>query len=62
MLDERYTTAFSLYGTPDECLMLARKYKAAGIDELALTFAGPDAKDQIAAIGAALSRARPFSR
>jgi len=58
VLDERYATAFSLFGTPDECLKLARKYKAAGIDELALTFSGSDARDQIAAIGAALFRAR----
>lgn len=56
VLDERYAAAFSLFGTTDECLTLARAYKAAGIDELALTFAGADAKDQIAAIGAALSR------
>ncbi|MGE3159948.1 MAG: LLM class flavin-dependent oxidoreductase [Xanthobacteraceae bacterium] len=58
VLDERHVTAFSLYGTPNECLMLARKYRAAGIDELALTFSGSNAKDQIAAIGEALSRAR----
>jgi 5,10-methylenetetrahydromethanopterin reductase len=57
VLDERHATAFSLFGTADECLKLARKYKAAGIDELALTFGGPDATDQIAAIGVALSRA-----
>jgi 5,10-methylenetetrahydromethanopterin reductase len=58
VLDDRYAAAFSLFGTTDECLMLARRYKAMGIDELALTFTGPDAKDQIAAIGAALSRTR----
>jgi 5,10-methylenetetrahydromethanopterin reductase len=57
VLDERHAAAFSLFGTADECLMLARKYKAAGIDELALTFSGPDATDQIAAIGKALSHA-----
>jgi 5,10-methylenetetrahydromethanopterin reductase len=63
VLDERHAAAFSLYGTADECLMLARKYKAAGVDELALTFSGSDAKDQIALIGAALSRLGvPFNR
>jgi 5,10-methylenetetrahydromethanopterin reductase len=61
VLDDRYALAFSLSGTPDECLALARKYKSMGIDELALTFTGPKAKDEIAAIGAALSPARASS-
>jgi 5,10-methylenetetrahydromethanopterin reductase len=42
-------------------LALARKYKAAGIDELALTFSGPQAKAEIAAMGAALTGARGSS-
>jgi 5,10-methylenetetrahydromethanopterin reductase len=58
VLDDRYALAFSLSGKPEECLALARKYKAAGIDELALTFGGPQAKDEIAAMGAALARTR----
>jgi 5,10-methylenetetrahydromethanopterin reductase len=58
VLDDRYASAFSLSGTHEECLTLAGKYKAAGIDELALTFSGPQAKEEIAAIGAALTRAR----
>ncbi|HVY56609.1 MAG TPA: LLM class flavin-dependent oxidoreductase [Xanthobacteraceae bacterium] len=57
VLDDRYALAFSLAGTPDECLKLAASYKAAGIDELALTFSGPTAKEEIAAIGGALARA-----
>lgn len=57
VLDDRYVLAFSLSGTPDECLTLARKYKTMGIDECALTFTGPRTKDEIAAIGAALSGA-----
>jgi 5,10-methylenetetrahydromethanopterin reductase len=47
---------FALAGTPDGCLALARQYKDAGITELALTFSGPDALEQIAALGAAVAR------
>ena len=57
VLDDRYALAFSLAGTPEECLALARNYKANGIDEIALTFSGPTAKEEIALIGAALARA-----
>lgn len=57
VLDDRYARAFSLSGTPEECLAQAAEYKAAGIDELALTFSGPSAQAEIAAIGAALARA-----
>ena len=58
VLDDRFVTAFSLSGTPDQCLARAQKYKAMGIDELALTFSGPRAEEEIAAIGAALGSAR----
>jgi 5,10-methylenetetrahydromethanopterin reductase len=54
VLDDRSALAFSLAGTPQECLMRATRYKSMGIDELALTFAGPAAKEEIAAIGTAL--------
>ncbi len=54
VLDERYAAAFSIYGTADECLALARRYKAAGVDELALTFSGAAAQQEIAAIGEAV--------
>jgi 5,10-methylenetetrahydromethanopterin reductase len=54
VLDQRYATAFSLYGTPEECVALARRYKAAGVDELALTFSGPSARHEIATIGKAI--------
>jgi 5,10-methylenetetrahydromethanopterin reductase len=57
LLDDRYVRAFSLSGTPEECLNQAAEYKATGIDELALTFSGPGAQAEIAAIGAALARA-----
>lgn len=56
VLDDRYAEAFSVCGTPEECLALAKIYKANGVDELALTFSGPTAKEEIAAIGAALVR------
>ncbi|HUO00005.1 MAG TPA: LLM class flavin-dependent oxidoreductase [Bradyrhizobium sp.] len=54
ILDERYAAAFSVYGTAEECLALAKRYKAAGVDELALTFSGPAAQQEIAAIGKAI--------
>jgi 5,10-methylenetetrahydromethanopterin reductase len=57
VLDDRYAVAFSVCGTPEQCLALAARYKAAGIDEIALTFAGANAADQIAAFGTALSAA-----
>jgi 5,10-methylenetetrahydromethanopterin reductase len=57
VLDDRYAVAFSICGTPEQCLALARGYKAAGIDEIALTFAGANAGDQIAAFGKAITTA-----
>jgi 5,10-methylenetetrahydromethanopterin reductase len=62
VLDDRYAEAFSLVGTADECLLRARGYKAAGIDELALTFSGGQAVDAITAIGAAVARAQASAR
>ncbi|WP_398471829.1 LLM class flavin-dependent oxidoreductase [Tardiphaga sp.] len=55
VLDERYALAFSLFGTPDECLALATKYKKQGVDELGLTFAGDHAVESIAALGQRMS-------
>jgi 5,10-methylenetetrahydromethanopterin reductase len=43
VLDERYAAAFALAGTPEECLAAAEKYGQAGVTELALTFSGPTA-------------------
>jgi len=51
VLDERYAIAFSLFGTADECLALAARYKGAGVDELGLTFLGTDAVEGITALG-----------
>jgi 5,10-methylenetetrahydromethanopterin reductase len=58
VLDDRFVTAFSLSGTPDQCLAQAQKYKAMGIDELALTFSGPRAEEEMVEIGAMLRSAR----
>jgi 5,10-methylenetetrahydromethanopterin reductase len=53
VLDDRFTGAFALSGTAGECLDLAAGYRAAGITELALTFAGPNAAEEIRALGRA---------
>jgi 5,10-methylenetetrahydromethanopterin reductase len=53
-LDERFTAAFALAGTPNECLTAAEKYAAAGVSELALTFSGANAIEDISTIGAAM--------
>ena len=55
-LDEKFTFAFSLTGTPDECLARAADYAAAGVTELALTFDGAAAPDDIALLGDALKQ------
>ncbi|MGH7247860.1 MAG: LLM class flavin-dependent oxidoreductase [Pseudomonadota bacterium] len=55
LLDERYTTAFALAGTPEDCLAEAEKYAAAGVCELALTFSGTNAVQDIRAIATALT-------
>jgi 5,10-methylenetetrahydromethanopterin reductase len=43
VLDERFAAAFTLAGNPDHCRRQAAAYAQAGVTELALTFAGPDA-------------------
>ena len=55
ILDERYVAAFSIAGTPQECLAAARQYRAAGITELALTLDGPAAGAKIKRLGEALA-------
>ncbi len=57
VLDDRIARAFALIGSPDECLQQAARYAAAGITELALTFAGPSAAQDIALMGEVLKRA-----
>jgi 5,10-methylenetetrahydromethanopterin reductase len=58
VLDERFSAAFALAGTPCECLATAEKYAAAGVSELALTFSGANAIEDIRTIGAAMSGPR----
>lgn len=55
-LDERYTAAFSIAGTPDECLAAAADYAAAGVTDLALTMSSHEPTREIALLGAALAR------
>jgi 5,10-methylenetetrahydromethanopterin reductase len=59
VLDERYVTAFSLAGTPEDCLVAARRYRVAGVTELALTFGGLTARDDIQRLGRVLSAGHP---
>ncbi|MGC2778726.1 MAG: LLM class flavin-dependent oxidoreductase [Bradyrhizobium sp.] len=56
VLDERFVESFSLSGTPDECLARTRIFAASGITELALTFDGPTACEDIMLLGEALGR------
>jgi 5,10-methylenetetrahydromethanopterin reductase len=56
VLDERYAYAFSLVGTPDECLATAMKYANAGVTELALTFEGPTRLADIRLLGEVVTR------
>lgn len=54
-LDERFAVAFSLVGTSEDCLAGAARYAEAGVTELALTFGGPTALDDIKQLGQALA-------
>jgi 5,10-methylenetetrahydromethanopterin reductase len=40
-LDDRFVAAFAIAGSAEDCLLQARRYRAAGATELALTFVGP---------------------
>jgi 5,10-methylenetetrahydromethanopterin reductase len=48
VLDERFIVAFAIAGTAQECLQQAACYRRAGVDELALTFAGLQPLDDMA--------------
>jgi 5,10-methylenetetrahydromethanopterin reductase len=54
-LDDRYPEAFTIFGNAEDCRALAARYAAAGVTELALTFAGPSFSDDMAYIGRAFS-------
>jgi 5,10-methylenetetrahydromethanopterin reductase len=56
VLSNKFTEAFSLTGVPDVCLEQAALYAEAGIDELALTFDGPNAPEEIRLLGEALQK------
>jgi 5,10-methylenetetrahydromethanopterin reductase len=46
-LDERFVHAFAIAGDADDCRRQAAAYAAAGVTELALTFAGPHAAEDM---------------
>jgi 5,10-methylenetetrahydromethanopterin reductase len=56
-LDDRFVAAFAIAGTSEECLAQAACYRAAGVDELALTIAGPRPLIDLPYLGAALTAA-----
>ena len=58
VLDDRFTDAFAICGTAEDCLARAADYHTAGVDELALTFAGDEPADEIEYLGAALAKSR----
>jgi 5,10-methylenetetrahydromethanopterin reductase len=54
-LDERFVDTFAIAGTAEHCLHQAARYRAAGVDEIALTFAGTQPATDIAYLGRALA-------
>jgi hypothetical protein len=56
-LDERFVAAFAIAGSAEECIVQARRYRAAGASELALTFVGsqPEADMEYLARAAAVA-------
>jgi 5,10-methylenetetrahydromethanopterin reductase len=63
-LDDRFVAAFAIAGSAEDCLEQARRYRAAGASELALTFVGsqPDADMAYLAGAAALPRHTPANQ
>ena len=55
VLDERYSAAFTMAGTAEDCRAQAAAYAAAGVTELALTFAGANAAADMATVAKAMS-------
>ena len=55
-LDDRYAAAFTISGNAEDCRSQAASYAAAGVTELALTFFGPTAAEDMAYIGRAFAR------
>jgi hypothetical protein len=57
VLDDRYVDAFSIAGDSGDCRKQAAAYAAAGVTELALTFSGMSAADDMAYAARALAGA-----
>jgi 5,10-methylenetetrahydromethanopterin reductase len=57
VLDDRFVDAFAIAGTAADCLERAVAYRAAGVEELALNFVGPDPAGDLAYLGRALAAA-----
>src|SRR5262249_13587818 len=57
-LDQRFVDAFSVAGAAEGCLAQARRYRAAGASELALTFVGPHPEADLAYLAAAVGGRR----
>jgi alkanesulfonate monooxygenase SsuD/methylene tetrahydromethanopterin reductase-like flavin-dependent oxidoreductase (luciferase family) len=55
VLDDRFVEAFAIAGTAEECLATAARYGDAGVHELALTFVGAQAGEQMAHLGRVLA-------
>ncbi len=54
VLDDRYVDAFAIAGTPSDCRSQLAACAAAGVTEVALTFAGAAAAEDMMALAAAL--------
>lgn len=52
VLDDRFSDAFAIAGTAEDCLAAAERYRRAGVDELALTFAGDQPETDMAYLAA----------
>ena len=53
-LDDRFIAAFAIAGTADDCLIQARRYRAAGASELALTLLGGQPEADMKYLGDAI--------
>ncbi len=58
VLDDRFVAVFAIAGTADDCLAQARRYRAAGASELALTFIGDQPETDMAYLADAARAAR----
>jgi 5,10-methylenetetrahydromethanopterin reductase len=53
-IDDRFVDAFAIAGTAEDCLARARRYRAAGAGELALSFVGPHPEEDMIYLAGAL--------